>query len=63
MSAKDVVSWIISCLAEAEADGYQQQEEDPIHNHEITFDRYKNTIRICVGDEEFHCVVHKRRKG
>ena len=64
MKAQDVLDWIVTCIGECEADGYQQQEEDYIHDLGVTYGSVTcNEIWIKVGEEEFRCTVRKLRKG
>lgn len=63
MTRETVRDFLVSCLMEAEADGYQQQENDAIHDHPIEFFSVGDShIFIRVGDEEFRVTVSKPKK-
>jgi len=61
VTAVQVAEFIHGCMSECEADGYQQQEEDPIHEHKIETYRNLSTIAVRVGDYEF--LVRVTRRG
>lgn len=63
MKAQDVLDWVIQCINESEADGYQQQEDQLIHRLGVTFGGVSGgEIWIKVGEEEFRLTVRKLRK-
>lgn len=65
MKPKDVLNFIDACMCEAEADGYQQQEDSPIHNCSITWGEEGatgNKMWIMVGNETFILTVTKPRE-
>ncbi len=62
MKAQDVMDRVLSCLDEAEADGYQQQEADLIHKVGVTYGGVTgNELWIKVGEGEF--LSRSVRKG
>jgi hypothetical protein len=65
MKAQDVLDWVLGCMAEAEADAYQQQEGWLIQGVGVSWGRLAsgNAIWIKVGEDEFTLTVSKKRLG
>ncbi len=63
MKAQDVLDWVLDCIHEAEADGFQQQEDQLIHQLGLSYGGISGgEIWIKVGEEEFRLTVRKLRK-
>lgn len=64
VTKQDAIDFVTRCLDECEADGYQQQEGDPIHEHAIDFSTDDNSIWVTIGERtfRFRCTEERRLK-
>lgn len=64
MTVREAMHFVLGCINEADADGYQQFEDTGCEHvpDDFTHDDRK-TIHLMFGDETFEVVVKKKRRG